>query len=92
MQRTTLNRNLLFFFLILEVPSGHLQESDLQRAGVEAERPRSRPVVGQVRDAGVLGDGLSYGKKGSASRDAVVRKMTLKFTNPAIGMVLGQDF
>ena len=92
MQRTTLNRNLLFFFLILEVPSGHLQESDLQRAGVEAERPRSRPVVGQVRDAGVLGAGLSHGKKGSASRDAVVRKMTLKFTNPAIGMVLGQDF
>lgn len=40
-------------------------------------------MVGQERDAGVLGAGLSHGKKGSASRDAVVGKMTPKFTNPA---------
>lgn len=34
---------------------------------------------------------LAMGKKGS-SRDAVVGKMTPKFTNPAIGMVPGQGF
>lgn len=59
---------------------------------MEAERPRSRPVVRQARGAGVLGAGLSYRKKGSASRDTVVGKMTPKFMNPAIGMVPGQDF
>ena len=39
-----------------------------------------------------LGGGLSHGKKGNASRDTVVGKMTLKFANPAIGMVPGQNF
>ena len=49
-------------------------------------------MVRQARGAGVLGAGLSYRKKGSASRDTVVGKMTPKFMNPAIGMVPGQDF